>query len=104
MKKTFFMLLLLICKISVAQIATNSPNNLKLWYNRPASNWDEALPIGNGTLGAMVFGYALSERLQLNESSVWAGSADDFVNPLAKASLPEIRNLLFQKKYIEAQQ
>ncbi|MBT1702179.1 glycoside hydrolase family 95 protein [Chryseosolibacter indicus] len=75
---------------------------LELWFKRPASEWNEALPVGNGRLGAMVFGDVHSERLQLNESSVWSGSPADFVNPKAKESLSEIRRLLFEEKYVEA--
>ena len=82
--------------------AQQRPNDLQLWYNHPAANWNEALPVGNGTLGAMVFGGIKTERIQLNESSVWTGRAEDFVNPEAKAALPVIRRLLFEGKYAEA--
>ncbi|NTS41871.1 glycoside hydrolase family 95 protein [Flavisolibacter sp. BT320] len=78
-------------------------SDLKLWYTHPATNWNEALPVGNGRLGAMVFGDAASERLQLNEESVWSGKKEDFVNPAAKASLATIRQLLFAGRYKEAQ-
>lgn len=78
--------------------------NLKLWYRQPANNWNEALPIGNGRLGAMIFGGALSEWLQLNEDSLWSGAPEDADNPEAFEALPEIRRLLFAGKYGEAQQ
>ncbi len=78
------------------------PNNV-LWYRTPAANWNEALPIGNGRLGAMVFGGVVDERLQLNEDTVWAGQKLDRVNPQAAASLPEIRRLLFSGKPAEAE-
>ncbi|RYZ46260.1 MAG: glycoside hydrolase family 95 protein, partial [Chitinophagaceae bacterium] len=78
-------------------------NDLKLWYTHPAATWNEALPVGNGRLGAMLFGGVASERLQLNEESVWSGKKEDFVNPAAKASLPKIRQLLFAGRYKEAQ-
>jgi alpha-L-fucosidase 2 len=74
-----------------------------LWYRAPAANWNEALPIGNGRLGAMVFGGVVDERLQLNEETVWAGQKLDRVNPRAAASLPEIRRLLFAAKPAEAE-
>lgn len=77
-------------------------NNLSLWYLKPASNWNEALPVGNGRLGAMVFGGVHEERLQLNEESVWSGRKEDFVNPEAREALPVIRQLLFDGKYKEA--
>ncbi|MFL6278581.1 MAG: glycosyl hydrolase family 95 catalytic domain-containing protein [Vicinamibacterales bacterium] len=74
-----------------------------LWYRAPAANWNEALPIGNGRLGAMVFGGVVDERLQLNEDTVWAGQKLDRVNPQAAASLPEIRRLLFAGNPVEAE-
>jgi alpha-L-fucosidase 2 len=82
---------------------SQNQNDLKIWYGHPALSWNEALPIGNGRLGAMVFGGIQSERIQLNESSVWTGKPEDFVNPRSKQSLPEIRQLLFDGKYAEAQ-
>jgi alpha-L-fucosidase 2 len=75
----------------------------RLWYTAPATKWTEALPVGNGRLGAMVFGGAGRERLQLNEDTFWAGGAHDPVNPAAKASLPEVRRLLAAGQYAEAQ-
>lgn len=66
-----------------------------LWYRQPAANWNEALPIGNGRLGAMVFGGVLSDTIQLNEDTVWAGEKRDRNNPEAAKNLPEVRRLLF---------
>ena len=77
-------------------------NNLALWYKQPAKLWTEALPVGNGRLGAMVFGGVESERLQLNEDTLWSGFPKDWNNPAAKAVLPEVRRLLRQEKYTEA--
>ncbi len=74
-----------------------------LWYRAPAANWNEALPVGNGRLAAMVFGGVRDERLQLNEDTVWAGQKLDRVNPKAAESLPEIRRLLFAGKPAEAE-
>jgi hypothetical protein len=85
---------------AVAAAATESP---KLWSDRPATNWHEAFPLGNGRLGAMVFGGVELERLQLNEESVWSGSPQDAENPDSIKYLPEIRRLLFAGKYAEAQ-
>ena len=82
------------------QPAKNS--NLKLWYDAPAANWNEALPLGNGRLGAMVFGNPVNENTQLNELTLWAGGPHRNDNPNAKEALAEIRELLFQKKYNEA--
>ena len=70
--------------------------DLLLWYRRPASIWEEALPIGNGRLGAMVFGGVADERLQLNEDSLWDGYPLDASNPEALRVLPEVRRLLFR--------
>ena len=79
------------------------PNDHSIWFNRPADSWNEALPDGNGRLGAMVFGGIQKERLQLNEQTIWTGKDVDFVNPGAKEALPVIRKLLFEGKYDEAQ-
>jgi alpha-L-fucosidase 2 len=76
----------------------------KLWYTHPALDWNEALPVGNGRLGAMIFGGIESERLQLNEQTIWSGRPDDFVNPEAAQALPKIRKLLFDGRYKEAEQ
>jgi alpha-L-fucosidase 2 len=65
-----------------------------LWYRQPAARWDEALPLGNGRMGAMVFGGTVSERLQLNEDSVWSGSFRDRNNPHARENLHIIRKLI----------
>ena len=75
---------------------------LSLWYRRPATKWVEALAIGNGRLGAMVFGGVENERIQLNEDTLWAGGPYDPNNPEALAALPEARRLIFEGKYAEA--
>lgn len=80
-----------------------SGGDLALWYRQPARDWNEALPVGNGRLGAMVFGGVTSERLQLNEDSLWSGAPADDNNPEALVALPEIRRLLFAGKYADAQ-
>jgi alpha-L-fucosidase 2 len=90
---------------------------LSLWYREPAADrptiprpsgpaataeWVRALPVGNGRLGAMVFGGVVNERLQLNEHTLWAGRPYDPVNPDARAALPEVRRLLTDRRYSEA--
>jgi alpha-L-fucosidase 2 len=75
---------------------------LKLWYRQPAERWLEALPVGNGTLGAMVFGGTTRERIQLNEQTLWDGHKRDTVNPEAAEYLPEVRRLLFEGRNTEA--
>ena len=76
---------------------------LELWYTTPAAVWVEALPVGNGRVGGMVFGGTTVERIQLNEGSLWSGSPQDADNPDALAALGEIRKLLFAGKYVEAE-
>jgi alpha-L-fucosidase 2 len=93
----------LVVSVATPVLSQSKPSQLKLWFNKPASDWNEALPVGNGRLGAMIFGNVNHERLQLNESSVWSGAPVDFVNPKAKTSLPKIRKLLFEGHYAEAQ-
>ena len=73
-----------------------------LWYDKPAETWVEALPIGNGRFGAMVFGKTADERIQLNEDSVWFGGFLERNNPDTLAHLPRIRELLFSGKLNEA--
>ena len=77
-------------------------NKLRLWYRQPAAAWTEALPIGNGRLGAMVFGGVDQERFQLNEDTLWAGGPYDPSHTNALAALPEVRQLIFEGKYDEA--
>ena len=77
--------------------------NLKLWYNKPASEWTEALPLGNSRLGVMVYGGTEVEELQLNEETFWAGSPYRNDNPDALKALPEVRKLIFFFLYSEAQ-
>lgn len=113
MKKTIVSgIFFLMGMISFAQ----QQQNLKLWYNTPANasvkdvddgwkndeEWLKGLPVGNGFIGAMVFGDVNKERLQLNDKTLWSGSVADNDNPDAFASLQEIRNLLFAGKYKEA--
>jgi len=108
---------LIILTICVAtKVWSQSIHNDKIWYTSPANattkdnpdgwksdpEWLKALPVGNGFLGAMVFGDVNQERIQLNEKSLWSGSADDNDNPDAAKYIPEIRNLLFAGKYKEA--
>ncbi|MCP9199112.1 glycoside hydrolase family 95 protein [Gramella sp. GC03-9] len=77
---------------------------VKLWYDEPAEIWEEALPVGNGRLGAMIFGKTNQEILQLNEETVWAGEPGNNVVSLSKERLEEIRTAIFNENYQEAQQ
>lgn len=91
-----------ITKSSETEIKRTEAMDNLLWYNAPATKWVEALPVGNGRLGAMVFGQPASERIQLNESTLWAGGPHDYDNPDGLATLPEIRRLVFEGKTREA--
>ena len=86
---------------AAASAFAQSPDTL--WYRQPAATWNEAVPIGNGRLGAMVFGGAPVERIQLNEGTVWAGEVRDRNNPAGGAAVPEVRRLLAESKLTEAE-
>ncbi|MGN1106481.1 MAG: glycoside hydrolase N-terminal domain-containing protein, partial [Huintestinicola sp.] len=75
----------------------------ELWYTRPAANWDEALPVGNGRMGAMIFGKPEDELLQLNEDSIWSGNFRNRNNPKAYDNLEKIRRLISEGKTAEAE-
>jgi len=75
----------------------------RLWYDQPAMTWTQALPIGNGVMGGMVFGTPAVEHIQINEETIWAGQPNNVLNPSAKEALPEVRKLIFEGKYKEAQ-
>jgi len=95
--------LIIFSLFSAMSLNAQSDTILKLWYNKPAKQWVEALPIGNGRLGAMVFGNPSEEKIQLNEITVWAGQPNRNDNPGAKETLPKVRQLIFEGKYKEAQ-
>ena len=100
MKKiSFIVLSFCLTAMSFAQ----NKGELKLWYNTPAKLWVEALPLGNGRIGAMVYGDPVHEQFQLNEETIWGGSPYNNTNPLAKDALSEIRQLIFEGKNAEAQ-
>ena len=101
MKKTFLCFTLFTLTFNAFG---QQPDNLKLWYKQPAGKvWTDALPVGNGRLGAMIYGNPADEILKLNETSVWAGGPNRNDNPEALAALPEIRKLIFEGKHAEAQ-
>lgn len=107
---------LLIFLVACASQKNQSENQLRIWYDKPANalaeenpfigrddpEWLKALPLGNGSLGAMVFGDVNKERIQLNEESMWSGSPDDNDNPDAFEAQAKIRQLLFEGKFKEA--
>ena len=99
MKRSFLYCLILLLTTGVS---AQNEQYLKLWYTQPAKQWVEALPVGNGRLGAMVYGDPSKELIQLNENTVWAGSPYRNDNPDAREALPEVRRLIFEGKYKEA--
>lgn len=100
MKKYLIICLLLASVLANAQHS----QNLKLWYNQPSgSTWENALPIGNGRLGAMIYGNVEKEIIQLNEHTVWSGSPNRNDNPAALEALPEIRKMIFEGNHKEAE-
>ncbi|SFD55118.1 alpha-L-fucosidase 2 [Chitinophaga sp. CF118] len=100
MRLRFVVLSLLVTGISRAQ---QPVNNLKLWYNKPATQWTQALPLGNGRLGAMVFGGVNEELIQLNDATLWSGGpVSKNVNPDAARYLPAVREALSHQQYHKA--
>ncbi len=85
-------------------VARGEWGEMRLWYRQPAAQWTEALPVGNGRLAAMVFGGVESERIQINEETVWAGERRDRTNPAGARAVPEVRRLLFAGRVREAEE
>ena len=102
MKKEISVLLTSVCLLLFTENATTT--NLKLWYNQPATDWErEALPLGNGRLGAMVYGIPKNEIIQLNEESIWAGPPVPEANPNSYRHIVQARKLCFEGNYVECQ-
>ena len=91
MKNILSVILFLLC---ISCTSSEESNVLRLWYDRPADSWNEALPVGNGRLGAMVFGGVEKERIQFNEETLWTGGPHDYAHKGAVEHLEEIRRLL----------
>jgi alpha-L-fucosidase 2 len=89
------------CFFAPAQTA-KQPSPLKLWYDQPAKAWEEALPLGNAKTGAMVFGGVVTERLQLNDNTLWSGFPDAGNNPNGISVLPQVREQVFAGRYDSA--
>jgi len=102
--KTGFLLVLLFLQFSCSRTGTNRSDDegMILWYQQPATEWTEALPVGNGRLGAMIFGGIDQERIQLNEESLWAGEPINNNNPQASTHLSRIQQLLLDGRIEEA--
>lgn len=85
----------LVVPLEITPVASEPTNAMTLWYQRPAREWVEALPVGNGRLGAMVFGGVQTERLQLNDDTIWSGGPYDPNNPAAFETYAKARELIF---------
>lgn len=102
MRIVFAFLILSLCVLGNSSAQAPDGDHI-LWYEQPAANWNEALPVGNGRLGGMVFGGAPNERIQLNEDTLWDGHPRERINPRAAEALPEVQRLLFEGKHREAE-
>ena len=102
----FFLIFILSAYTDKSDFANNYSNSVNpitlLWYKHPADNWNNALPIGNGRLGAMVFGYTDEEKIQFNEETYWSGGPYSQTVKGGAEVLPEIQKLIFEGKYIKA--
>ncbi|MDY3848604.1 MAG: glycoside hydrolase family 95 protein [Prevotella sp.] len=94
--------ILLLCA-TLMSVMSSTAQDMKLWYSRPAQQWTDALPIGNSRMGAMVFGGVDEEVLQLNEETFWSGGPHNNLNPKGLIALNQIRQLVFNDKFGEAQ-
>lgn len=105
-KRIVLIFKLVVCFTCLGATSGNAQKNisrpLKLWYDKPAGVWEEALPLGNGKMGAMVFGNVQRERLQLNESTLWSGYPDPGNNPYGPGLLPQVRKAMFEGDYQQA--
>ncbi|MCT4647025.1 MAG: glycoside hydrolase family 95 protein, partial [Carboxylicivirga sp.] len=104
MKKVFVSLLLVSLLIACKDKSSQKVNLNEMWYDEPATEWVNALPLGNGRIGAMVYGDPMTDQIQLNEETIWAGEPGNNVTPKLKDVFPKIRELLFEGKYEEAQE
>jgi len=101
MRKLLFFIIL--CILFSCKNNNNTKEKLSLWYNKPAKAWNEALPVGNGRLGAMVYGTVEREHIQFNEETLWTGEPHDYSHKGASNYLEPIRQLLFEGKQSDAE-
>ena len=111
-KKSFYLYCILTFSFGILKANFSNPGfqpsdkdfnpSLVLWYDKPATDWTEALPIGNGRLGAMVYGGAEKEIIQFNEETLWTGQPHDYAHNDAHEVLDELRQLLWEGKQREA--
>jgi alpha-L-fucosidase 2 len=99
----FLALIILGCSTAPGGAAESTSRDMVTWYRQPAQQWHQAMPLGNGMIGAMVFGGVPQERIALNESSFWSGRPHDYDNTNAFQYFPQIRDLVFADKFQEAE-
>jgi len=102
MKKVILPALIFICLLYGCSSSSPETKKLKLWYDYPAQVWEEALPLGNGRIGAMVYGNPVNEYYQLNENTLWSGAPIDGNNPKAKEVMSDVRKAINNGDYIKA--
>jgi alpha-L-fucosidase 2 len=99
----FFAMVALGCSTALGGVAETNSRDMVTWYRQPAEQWLQAMPLGNGMIGAMVFGGVPEERIALNESSFWSGRPHDYDDTNAFQYFPQIRDLVFADKFQEAE-
>ena len=103
LKSAVILCFMVLCVLPQAAVQANSSDALKLWYKQPARQWTEAMPIGNGRLGAMIYGGIQQEQLQINEDTLWSGGPHDYSNPEAYSHLATVRQLLEDGEFDKAE-
>ncbi len=103
MKRNDLLTSIVFVLFSMSACTNSYPDDLKLWYDKPASVWEEALPLGNGRLGAMIYGGTYEEHIQFNEETLWTGEPHDYSHKGAFTCLPVIRDLLWKGRQKEAE-
>src|SRR5215207_7136923 len=88
----------IILALILSMTTFTSASEMKLWYAQPAAKWEEALPVGSGRMGAMIFGGTAEERIQFNEDTLWTGKPHDYVREGSGQVLDEIQKALFAEK------
>ena len=91
------------CKSGEQNFPVDSKRDMVLWYKQPGVQWHDGMPIGNGYMGAMVFGRVQHERIALNESTFWSGKPHDYNDPEAYRYFEKIKDLVFEDKFKEAE-
>ena len=104
MKRTVINLYLILNALFLVGMNGASAQSSEIWYDKPAKTWTQALPVGNGKMGGMVFGLPSVERIQINEETIWAGQPNSNVNPSAAKAMPQVQKLVLRGDTREAQQ